>query len=104
MLFRSHGLDWRSALSAAGRTVAVVLGGAGLGLIGGLAYGAWLASTAAPWAGGEHELVTLAGWLIALLLYGAIGFVAGLAAGLLIMVLTWIVRLARRLVAAARPG
>jgi hypothetical protein len=88
---------WWRGLAAAGHTFAVIMGTAGLGLVGGLAYGAWVASHP-PATVPNDELVSLIAWPLCLLLYGAIGFVGGLAAGLLIMVLTWIVRLAKRIV------
>ena len=84
---------WRQSLVAAGRTFAVILGGAGIGLLGGLSYGAWVASRTPT----GDEFFAAISWIISLVLFGAIGTVAGLAVGLLIMVLTWIVRLAKHL-------
>jgi hypothetical protein len=88
---------WLKELAAAGRMFAVIMGTAGLGLVGGLAYGAWVASQTPRTSGADDFFVSI-GWLIAPALYGAIGFVVGLAAGLLGLVLTWIVRLAKQIV------
>ena len=85
--------SWRRGLAAASRTFGIVSGGAGLGLLAGLSYGAWAASRAAP----GDELLTAAAWAISLVLFGAAGFAIGLAAGLLIVVMTWILRLAKAL-------
>ena len=76
---------------------AVIMGTAGLGLVGGLSYGAWVASQT-PRTSGADDLIVFIAWLIAPALYGAIGFVGGLAVGLLGLVLTWIVRLAKQIV------
>jgi hypothetical protein len=80
---------WASAI----RTFAIVMGGSGIGLIGGLCYGARLA-VRYPAA---DELASLLSWGVALVLYGVIGFVIGLAAGLLVMIMIWILRLANHL-------
>jgi hypothetical protein len=88
---------WLKELAAAGRMLAVIMGTAGLGLVGGLSYGAWEASQT-PRTSGADGLIVLIAWLIAPALYGAIGFVGGLAVGLLGLILTWIVRMAQEIV------
>jgi hypothetical protein len=87
---------WLKELAAAGRMFGVVMGTAGFGLLGGLSYGAWVASQT-PRESGADGLTVLIAWLIAPALYGAIGFVGGLAVGLLGLVLTWVVRLAKQI-------
>ena len=87
---------WLKELVAAGRMLAVIMGLAGLGLVGGLSYGVWDASQT-PRKSGTDGLTVLIAWLIAPALYGAVGFVGGLAVGLLGLVLTWIVRLAKQI-------
>lgn len=89
------GTGWRGALAAAGYTAAVALAGASLGLVAGLAYAA-RAAAADPM---EGPLAPVS-WLIGLPLYGAIGCAAGLVAGLLVMALIRLVRLARQFTAA----
>ncbi len=84
---------WRGGLAAASRTFGIVMGGAGPGLLGGLSSGAWAAYRPAP----GDELLTAAAWAISLVLFGAAGFAIGLAAGLLSVIMTWILRLARAL-------
>jgi hypothetical protein len=86
---------WLEGLAAAGRTFSVILGTGGLGLVAGLAYGAWVASQTPRSSPNDTFFVSIA-WLVLPLLYGAGGFVGGLAAGLLVMAMRWIVRLARR--------
>jgi hypothetical protein len=89
---------WLKELVAAGGMLAVIMGLGGLGLVGGLACGAWTASQTPRTSGADDGLVALIAWLIAPALYGAIGFVGGLAVGLLGLVLTWVVRLAKQIV------
>ena len=89
--------QWLTVLSAAGRTFFAIMGTAGLGLVGGLAYGAWLATHTPRTTPNDDVLISIA-WLVCLSLYGAIGFVIGLAAALLVLLMTWIVRLAKRIV------
>src|SRR5262249_42047472 len=84
-------------LAAAGRMFAVIMGTAGVGLVGGLSYGAWVASQTPRTSGADDFFVSIA-WVISLALYGAIGFVGGLAAGLLGLVLTWTMRVAQQIV------
>jgi hypothetical protein len=88
---------WLTELAAAGWTLSVIMGIAGLGLIGGLAYGAWVASQT-PRASPTDDFFVSIAWLVCPVLYGAIGFVGGLAAGLLVLITKWIVRLAKRIV------
>jgi hypothetical protein len=88
---------WLKGLVAAGRTFAVIMGTPGLGLVGGLSCGAWVASQTPRTSGADDFLISIA-WLVCPALYGVVGFVGGLAAGLLGLVLTWIVRLAKRIV------
>jgi uncharacterized membrane protein len=87
---------WLTGLAAAGRTFFVLMGTAGFGLVGGLAYGAWVASHTPRTAPSDDVLVFIA-WVVCLVLYGAIGFVIGLAAGLLVMAMIWILRLAKHI-------
>jgi hypothetical protein len=88
---------WLTGLATAGRTFFAIMGTAGLGLVGGLSYGAWLASHTPRTTPNDDVLIFIA-WVVCLVLYGVIGFVIGLAAALLILLMTWIVRLAKRIV------
>jgi hypothetical protein len=87
---------WLKGLAAAGWSFSVIMGVAGLGLMGGMAYGAWVASQTPRTSPNDTFFVAIA-WLICLPLYGAIGFVGGLAVGLLVMAVKWIAKLARRI-------
>ena len=60
--------------AAAGWTFSVIMGTAGLGLMGGLAYGAWVASQT-PRTSPTDDILVFIAWVVCLLLYGAIGFV-----------------------------
>jgi hypothetical protein len=91
---------WLQGLLAAARTFSYVMGATALGLIGGLCYGARVASqTSSP-----DEFFTFMGWAIGLVIYGAIGLVGGLAAGLLVIVIIWILRLAKRIAGGIEQG
>jgi hypothetical protein len=52
----------------------------------------------APRTSPNDDFFVALAWLFCLVLYGAIGFVIGLAVALLTMLLVWIVRLAKRIV------
>jgi hypothetical protein len=87
---------WLKGLAVAGGTFFAIMGTAGLGLVGGLAYGAWVASQT-PRTSPTDDIFIFIAWLVCLVLYGAIGFAGGLAVGLLVMAMKWIVRLAKRI-------
>jgi hypothetical protein len=70
---------WITGLATAGRTFFAIMGTAGLGLVSGLSYGAWVASHTPRTTPNDDVLISIA-WVVYMSLYEAIGFVIGLGA------------------------